>query len=41
MKDVCWEAAISEATDDNWKSKYGDMESYALGLEGHFCIWTE
>lgn len=27
VKDICREAGISEATYDNWKSKYGDMEA--------------
>ncbi|MXF14217.1 transposase, partial [Escherichia coli] len=27
VKDICHEAGISEATYDNWKSKYGDMEA--------------
>ena len=26
VKDICREAGISEATYDNWKSKYGDMK---------------
>lgn len=25
VKDVCWEAGISEATYYNWKSRYGGM----------------
>ena len=27
VKDVCREAAISEASYDNWKAKYGGMET--------------
>ena len=27
VKDICREAGISEATYDNWKSKYGDMKA--------------
>ena len=27
VKDVCREAAISEASDYNWKAKYGGMEA--------------
>jgi putative transposase len=30
VKDVCREAGISEATDYNWKSRYGGMEASIL-----------